>query len=194
MKNEHLLSTSLLRLPRDPFPDGLALMKAITLHEPWAWLVAEGFKVMETRSWRPPDRLLGERFGVHAAKRPIRWEEVNEEIAAIIGELSGELRRVVPDSMPFGAMVATAELAGYLRVERHETVWMDMGGVRVPEECAVGPLYTGPCESSEDSVVIDPYGDYSVGRYIWLLDDIRKLPEPIPATGRQGFWNWKPQG
>ena len=37
---------------------------------------------------------------------------------------------------------------------------------------------------------VDPFGDFNVGRWLWFLDDIEKLPEPIPAKGRQGLWNW----
>jgi len=31
-------------------------------------------------------------------------------------------------------------------------------------------------------------GDYTPGRYAWLLADIRRLPAPIPWRGRQGLW------
>lgn len=33
------------------------------------------------------------------------------------------------------------------------------------------------------------YGDYSPGRYGWILTDIVALPEPIPFKGGQGFFN-----
>jgi hypothetical protein len=32
------------------------------------------------------------------------------------------------------------------------------------------------------------------GRYAWILEDIKPLPEPIPARGAQGLWNWEPEG
>ena len=35
-------------------------------------------------------------------------------------------------------------------------------------------------------------GDYTPGRYAWKLANVKKLPEPIPAKGRQGLWNWEP--
>ena len=44
-------------------------MKAITLHQPWASLIAEGVKTIETRSWAPPAALWGERIAIHAATR-----------------------------------------------------------------------------------------------------------------------------
>ena len=34
-------------------------------------------------------------------------------------------------------------------------------------------------------------GDYTLGRYAWKLANVQKLPEPIPAKGRQGLWNWE---
>jgi len=33
------------------------------------------------------------------------------------------------------------------------------------------------------------WGDYSPGRFVWILDDIRALPEPIPWLGAQGFFD-----
>ena len=36
-----------------------------------------------------------------------------------------------------------------------------------------------------------PLGDYTPGRYAWKLANVQKLPEPIPAKGRQGLWNWE---
>lgn len=44
-------------------------MKALSLHQPWASLIAEGVKTIETRSWRAPQSMVGQRFAVHAAKR-----------------------------------------------------------------------------------------------------------------------------
>jgi hypothetical protein len=34
------------------------------------------------------------------------------------------------------------------------------------------------------------FGDYTPGRYAWLLADVRPVDPPIPATGRQGLWEW----
>ena len=35
-------------------------------------------------------------------------------------------------------------------------------------------------------------GDYSPGRFAWVLKNPRKLPTPIPARGQLGFWEWTP--
>ena len=41
-------------------------MKALTLHQPWASLIACGAKRIETRSWPPPKSLIGKRIAIHA--------------------------------------------------------------------------------------------------------------------------------
>ena len=33
-------------------------------------------------------------------------------------------------------------------------------------------------------------GDYSAGRYAWRLSHIVVFPEPIPARGMLGLWDW----
>ncbi len=34
------------------------------------------------------------------------------------------------------------------------------------------------------------FGDYRAGRFVWYLDDVRQLPEPIPARGALGLWTF----
>lgn len=43
----------------------------------------------------------------------------------------------------------------------------------------------------EDSVNFD-CGDYTPGRYAWILDDIEYI-EPIKAVGRLSIWNYNPE-
>ncbi len=34
------------------------------------------------------------------------------------------------------------------------------------------------------------FGDYSAGRYAWLLTDVHMLPEAVLAKGSLGLWGW----
>ena len=86
---------------------------AITLHQPWASLIALGIKTVETRSWPAPARLLGQRIAVHAGKRLVRRpdERIERELVARWGE-------DWPLNIQTSAVVATAVLAGMAQVAR----------------------------------------------------------------------------
>ena len=149
---------------------------AITLHQPWASLIALGVKTVETRSWPAPARLVGRRIAVHAGKRLVRrpGDAIERELRARWGE---EWRVIIPT----GAVVATAVLAGMGRVERAD----------LPEGYAVhDPATEIGCAAGTGLTPIDPWGDFSCGRWLWFLDDVEALPEPVPAVGRQSFWRW----
>jgi hypothetical protein len=38
------------------------------------------------------------------------------------------------------------------------------------------------------------YGDYSLGRWAWMLCDPEELKNPIPIKGARGLWEWDEQG
>jgi len=42
---------------------------ALSIRQPWAWLVANGFKDVENRTWPAPADLIGKRILIHAAKK-----------------------------------------------------------------------------------------------------------------------------
>lgn len=37
------------------------------------------------------------------------------------------------------------------------------------------------------------FGDYTIGRFAWLLKDVRVLSTPIPTRGYQGLWDLDPE-
>ena len=84
-------------------------MRALTLWQPWAALVASGLKRIENRSWTPPGWLLDQRFAITAGK----WDN-NSAIAArcltVEGEPSYE-KKEVPNRM----IIATAVLIAVAR-------------------------------------------------------------------------------
>ena len=41
---------------------------------------------------------------------------------------------------------------------------------------------------------VDPWGDFSPGRWLWLLADVEALPEPAAIRGHQSFWRWNAHG
>lgn len=86
---------------------------AISLWQPWAslWLV-EGAKEHETRHWRYPVRLEGQRVLVHAAKR--KPDADDPELNAICREHFGQ---DWVERLPRGAFIGSLVLAGCFPTE-----------------------------------------------------------------------------
>ena len=119
---------------------------------------------------------VAERRAVHAGKRLVRQqgERIEQELLAQWGE---DWRVIIPT----GAVVATATLAGIAQVECVDPP----SGHAVPDPWAeVG------CAAGRGRTPIDPWGDFSSGRWLWFLDDVEALPEPLTAVGRQSLWRW----
>ncbi len=58
-------------------------MKALSIRQPWAWLIVNGHKAIENRSW--PTKFRG-RFLIHAGKGMTRDEyEETRDFAALLG-------------------------------------------------------------------------------------------------------------
>ena len=89
-------------------------MKAITLTQPWATLVAIGAKRIETRSWRTSHRGP---LAIHAAKGMPDWAKdiCNEEpFRSVL--LAAGIAGVC--DLPRGCVIATASLIGCLTTEQ----------------------------------------------------------------------------
>ncbi len=142
-------------------------LKALTLTQPWATLMAVGAKHIETRSWSTTHRGL---LAIHAAKGFPAWaEDICQEpfvCGALLdaGYVSRGTTRTNPRDLPLGQVVAIASLD---RVER------------------ITQSY--PVTKMERA-----FGDYRVGRFAWHFSAIYRLTSPIAARGSLGLWTWDP--
>lgn len=140
-------------------------MRALTLWQPWATLVALGAKRVETRSWaprfRPPFRLA-----IHAA-RQVPTPGLALMADPRVREVLGRAGILTAADLPAGKVVAVCYVAA----------------VRPGGE--VVTLLDGP----------DLYlGDFRPGRWAWMLDRVTPLDPPVPARGRRQLWEWKAEG
>lgn len=78
------------------------IVPAISLWQPWAWLLFTPHKVHETRHWRAPERYIGRRIAIHAAKKRVPEDDLEPIIVA-------KLDAAPP--LAFGALLGTAVLA-----------------------------------------------------------------------------------
>ncbi len=133
---------------------------AITLHQPWASLIAWGRKYVVSRphptAYRGP-------LAIHAAAglphEPIIITTATAN--ALTAALGGD-----ETDLPLGAVVAVARLADCRRI----TSVRDLP----------------PRERDLDN--------YGPGRYLWRLDLVMHLIDPVPARGKPGLWTWTPPG
>lgn len=182
-------------------------MKAITLWQPWASLVALGVKTIETRSWSTSYR--GQLF-IHAAAREPDWEEIEDgHRFGTLGDFQWA-RRIKrgstleyyvngdgPHQLPLGVIVAVCDLVAVVPI-------LGVGQVINARPPALPPfvvdtsnlggaLCLATPESMPAGVNIEDqraFGDFTPGRYAWLLENIRPL-ELIEATGHQKLWDYK---
>lgn len=153
-------------------------MKAITVWQPWAALIAIGAKSYEFRGWYPPESMIGQRIAIHAAARKISPAEIRllrcqvgghgvnpclhiEKAQPLIEKLSDN-----PGCLPLSHVVCTAVL----------------GTPKRGDECAA-EFGGGTNDSNRE-------GTFNWG---WPMLDVQPLEPPAPAKGAQGFWNWDGQ-
>ena len=147
-------------------------MRAITVIQPWASLIGDGHKTSETRSWGPPNSLKGQRIAIHAGK--------NREDLDAFPDIYGDGKQ-----LPLGSIVCTAQLVGAIRVAQSR---------RVGEHILVRGDYKivysrDPLDANDPyEVKVDDYGDYSVGRWIWLLQDVERVNHHKAIRGHLGLW------
>jgi hypothetical protein len=142
-------------------------MKALTIWEPWASLVALGEKEIETRCWATKYR---GKIAIHAAKK-IDAENLNEAWKEPIYAALKPQHNIV-DGKPSityhpGCVIAIANLVDCVEMT-HENIKQLTNKERA-------------------------FGWYEVGRYMWLLNDVKRI-RPIPQKGGQRIWNWEYEG
>jgi hypothetical protein len=100
---------------------------------------------------------------------------------------------------PLGAVVATCTLADVVPIVtgRSRSILLEERTLVVREErppwSSASTLTAWVEIGARGEKVTDqlPFGDFTPGRYAWLLTDITPC-DPVPAKGRQGLWNWQP--
>ncbi len=139
-------------------------MKALSLIQPWASLVAIGAKQIETRSWKT---LYRGTLAIHAAKGfPCHG----------------------PEQM--GVIVAVCELTAVHRIPLQPQHFARFD-VPTQHRLSSYPVILPPLEWREGfghSHEFD-FGDYTAGRFAWILTDVCALKEPIVCKGALGLWD-----
>ncbi len=150
-------------------------MKAITITQPWATLVAIGAKRIETRSWATAYRGA---LAIHAGKG--------------LGPVGGRrgLRELCFGN-PFLKVLVDAgiNVPGLLDAGTFDRVFPLGAIIAVVNLFDVRPASYLADAISQHEIA---FGDYSAGRHGWLLEDVQRLDAPIDCKGALGLWEWQP--
>lgn len=162
--NDNGLEAEELSWPASPV--GAGKIPCLSLWQPWASLIALGEKKIETRSWSTSYRGP---IAIHAAKTKRGFEDISwkdpDGIIEIDEPFASAFERhgiLSLSDLPLGAVLCVADLM--------------------------------LCEPTEDilphiSEQEYQFGNYERGRFGWMLQDVRALPEPVPMRGQQGLWS-----
>lgn len=145
---------------------GWDTMPALTLHQPWAQLVAIGEKRVETRSWKTSYRGL---LAIHAgATIPKYAEELMRERHGFAAYARAHLHihGFEWGELPLGAIVAVAQLV----------------------DCIPTEVYFEKIGDDRKLLLEHEYGNFDEGRYAWILNGADQLVEPVPARGKHQLW------
>jgi len=129
--------------------------------QPWAQLVALKAKRYETRSWTTNYR------GPLAIHSSLEFTKSSRALCRCEPFASALLGN---EDLPLGCIVAICDLAAV-----------------VPTSADEGSLFGDPNDFPESE---QPFGDFSPGRFAWLLQNVRALESPIPARGARSLWDW----
>lgn len=164
-------------------------MKAITIWQPRASLLACGAKIYETRSWMTSYRGP---IAIHAAARKCDTDDMSgaavyaavEAIRPITRKLAKTAMYVPFELLPRGAIIATADLVECWKIDAIGHVVDGSKSAHITG----GPFHgKGNIISGKEIL----FGNWTPGRYAWEFANMTMLPEPIPAKGKQRLWEWE---
>jgi hypothetical protein len=139
-------------------------MKAITIWQPWASLIAVGAKRYETRSWETKYRGP---IAIHSAKKQFDTNSFFPIELYPFKDALGLSHTSSLNNLPHGCIIATAELVNCWKIDRNK-------------QMEITP--------TKQEIL---FGDWRHGRYAWELANVIMLEQPIKAIGKQGLWNWE---
>ena len=99
-------------------------MKAITIKQPWASLIAHGIKDIENRTWPCPKKYLGQRILIHSSAKSDREpymifnDTQADAIDDCIMDVCGYYKKT-------GAIIGSVEIVDC--VQNHPSVWAEKG-------------------------------------------------------------------
>ena len=130
-------------------------MKVLSIKEPYASLIKDGIKKIETRSWKTKYR---GKIYIHASISKLSKDKKENKALMNLVDIN---------NLNYGYIICSANL---------------IDCIEMTEE------FINEVKKNSNEYTT---GIYQVGRYAWILEDIKILKEKIPAKGKLGIWNYE---
>lgn len=136
-------------------------IKAISVRQPWAYLIVNGIKDIENRTWKLPEKYKGKRVLIHASSggngKKFKISLTDEQMKAAFGSIS---EQAINGRFDFGAIIGSVELVDC--VINHPSIWA--------EKTEMGRCHPTP--------II----------YNWILANPIMFERPVPCKGKLSFF------
>ena len=141
-------------------------MRAITVRQPYAWAIAEGWKPVENRN----QNIAGKHRGPVAIHAGLVWDLAS-----------------TPDLQGFGNSAVMSDLLERLGIDRDNAAGAYFHRAAVVAVVDLVDVHCGWVEGPPCSPwALDYVG--RIGQYHLVLKDPIPLDEPVPCKGRLGMW------
>jgi hypothetical protein len=153
-------------------------LPAISVRQPWSYLICSGLKPIENRTWKLPEKYKGQRVLIHAGAKPAKMINPNNIFSYKQWEAMGEQGRVesIVLSSPLSAIIGSVEIADC--VINHPSIWAEHS--------------IGYSQSYPNGVPVSCANKKYKPIYNWVLKNPVLFDEPIlNVKGHLGFFTPK---
>ncbi len=140
-------------------------MKAISIKQPWASLIVHGIKDIENRTWKCPQKYIGQRVLIHASSH-IPFKDI-EQLVVDRGISCWD-----DEYYPEGAIIGSVKIVGC--TVNHSSVWAE----KTPHYVTGSPPGIYKFITGQEPI------------YNWILAEPILFDKPIPAKGKLSFWEF----
>ena len=167
-------------------------MKTLSVKQPWAYLIASGIKDIENRTWKCPEKYIGQRVLIHASAKPEKIGFEMEGQATVVEiQRSSALSKCEEDGL-FSAIIGSVEMVDC--VINHASIWAEKSLESVCPICGRKITDTKPERQwcPDCRMILDKDVDYHNPVYNWVIANPILFDEPIlNVKGKLGFWDYE---
>ena len=109
-------------------------MKAISIKQPWASLIVEGIKDIENRTWKCPEKYIGQRVLIHAGM----GKQLSLQGLLTVGQLI-EANKGLDKNAKFNTLFTKGAIIGSVEIVdcviNHPSIWAEKSETNCSEKC-----------------------------------------------------------